>query len=99
MKRRKAKKQTWSNTPLRSGSPDVVQKAVWLVQSPQVIALDKALSEVQARSQALPGEEVPLAQAGGRILSRPIAAARDLPGTDISMMDGYALRSADAAQA
>jgi molybdopterin molybdotransferase len=61
-----------------------------------LISLAQALAEVEARSRALPGEEVPLAEAGGRILSREVAAARDLPGTDISMMDGYAVRSADA---
>ena len=64
-----------------------------------MISLTQALAEVEARSRALPGEEVPLSDAGGRILSREILAARDLPGTDISMMDGYALRSADATEA
>ncbi|HYZ88370.1 MAG TPA: molybdopterin molybdotransferase MoeA, partial [Myxococcales bacterium] len=63
-----------------------------------MISLAQALAEVEGRSRALPGEEVPLADAGGRILSREVAAARDLPGTDISMMDGYAVRSADASQ-
>jgi molybdopterin molybdotransferase len=64
-----------------------------------LIPLTQALAEVEARSRALPGEEVPLSEAGGRILSREIVAARDLPGADISMMDGYALRSADAPEA
>lgn len=64
-----------------------------------MIPLTQALAEIEARSRALPGEEVPLSEAGGRILSREIVAARDLPGTDISMMDGYALRSADATKA
>jgi molybdopterin molybdotransferase len=64
-----------------------------------LISLAQALAQVEARSRALPGEEVLLDEAGGRILAREIAAARDLPGTDISMMDGYALRSADAPDA
>src|SRR5207253_2487585 len=59
----------------------------------------QAQAEVEARSRALPGQDVPLAEAGGRVLARPVAAARDLPGTDISMMDGYALRASDAAGA
>lgn len=63
-----------------------------------MIPLTQALTEVEGRSRALPGEEVPLAEAGARILSREIAAARDLPASDISMMDGYALRSSDASQ-
>jgi molybdopterin molybdotransferase len=57
--------------------------------------LAQALQDVESRSRALPAEEVPLQQAGGRVLARAVSAARDLPGTDISMMDGYALRAAD----
>ena len=57
--------------------------------------LSKAQSEVEARSTPLPAEDVALAEAGGRVLARDVAAARDLPGTDISMMDGYAVRAAD----
>jgi len=64
-----------------------------------MIAFSQATAEVEARSRALPGEEVPLGEAGGRVLAREVAAARDLPGTDISMMDGYALRASDASSA
>jgi molybdopterin molybdotransferase len=64
-----------------------------------VIALQEAVAEVEARSRALRGEEVALGDAGGRVLSRQVAAARDLPATDISMMDGYAIRAADASGA
>src|SRR5229473_1273038 len=60
--------------------------------------LSQAQAEVEARSRALAAEDAPLAEAGGRVLARPVAAARDLPGTDISMMDGYALRAGDAAR-
>src|SRR2546430_12595923 len=58
--------------------------------------LSQAQAEVEARSRALPAEDAPLAEAGGRVLARPVSAARDLPGTDISMMDGYALRAGDS---
>jgi len=61
--------------------------------------LSQAQAEVEARSRALPSQDVPLAEAGGRVLARAVAAARDLPGTDISMMDGYALRARDAGDA
>jgi molybdopterin molybdotransferase len=61
--------------------------------------LSEAQAEVEARSRPLPLEEVPLADAGGRVLARDVTATRDLPATDISMMDGYALRAADAAGA
>jgi len=64
-----------------------------------VTPLSQAQAEVEARSRALPGQDVPLAEAGGRVLARHVAAARDLPGTDISMMDGYALRASDVAGA
>ena len=40
-------------------------------------------------------EPVAIAEAGGRVLAREVAATRDLPGFDNSSMDGYALRAAD----
>ncbi len=61
--------------------------------------LSQALQDVESRTHALPAEELPLQQAGGCVLARAVTAARDLPGTDISMMDGYALRAADGAGA
>ena len=64
-----------------------------------MIALPQAVAEVEGRSHALTAEEVPLAEAGGRILAREVVAARDLPGNDISMMDGYAMRASDAGNA
>jgi molybdopterin molybdotransferase len=64
-----------------------------------MIPLDEALSEVRARSIPLPQEEVPLEQAAGRVLARPVIALRDQPSSDVSMMDGYALRAGDAAGA
>ncbi|HEX4386897.1 MAG TPA: gephyrin-like molybdotransferase Glp [Myxococcales bacterium] len=60
-----------------------------------MIPLDEALAAVRARSLPLPQEEVPLVQAAGRVLSRPVLALRDQPATDVSMMDGYALRADD----
>jgi molybdopterin molybdotransferase len=61
--------------------------------------LSQAQAEVEARSRALPSEHVPIAEAGGRVLARAVTGTRDLPGTDISMMDGYALRARDAGAA
>lgn len=62
-----------------------------------MISLEEALAAVRARCSVLPAESVPLAEAAGRVLSEPVVARRDQPGTDISMMDGYALRAGDAA--
>jgi molybdopterin molybdotransferase len=61
--------------------------------------LSQAQAEVEGRSRALPSEDVRLAEAGGRVLARAVTGSRDLPGTDISMMDGYALRARDAGAA
>jgi molybdopterin molybdotransferase len=57
-----------------------------------MIALEQALAEVRSRCRALSSVEVPLLEAHGRVLARPVRAGRDQPAQDISMMDGYALR-------
>lgn len=50
-------------------------------------------------AQAFPGqmgeETVPLEQALGRVLSRPVTAGEYVPGFDRSTVDGYAVRAAD----
>ena len=61
-----------------------------------MIELAEALSLVRAACRALPAETVPLAEAAGRILAAGVVARRDQPVADISMMDGYALRAAEA---
>ena len=61
-----------------------------------MISLDEAFAAVRGRCAPLPAEEAPLLQANGRVLAGPVRAVRDQPGADISMMDGYAVRSADA---
>ena len=61
-----------------------------------ITPLDEALAEVRARARPLPAEEVPLTESYGRVLAVGIRARRDQPAADISMMDGYALRAADA---
>jgi molybdopterin molybdotransferase len=42
-------------------------------------------------------EQVPLANALGRVLAEPVVSRIDVPGWDNSAMDGYAVRSADLA--
>src|SRR5512142_2350184 len=44
-------------------------------------------------------ESVPLQQALGRVLAADVQANRDQPPYDVSAMDGFALRSADVANA
>ncbi len=43
----------------------------------------------------LPSEEVPLAQAAGRVLAEPVTARCDQPPFAASSMDGYAVKSAE----
>ena len=54
---------------------------------------------VAALLAPLPEEEVPLAAANGRVLSRDVVARVSLPGFDNSAMDGYAARSDDVGEA
>jgi molybdopterin molybdotransferase len=44
---------------------------------------------------ALPDESVPLAESCGRVLARAIKSPIDVPSFERSMMDGFAVRSAD----
>lgn len=48
---------------------------------------------------ALPAEDVPPAEALGRVVAEAVTARVDLPPWDNSAMDGYAVRAADTAQA
>lgn len=57
--------------------------------------LPDALEAVRARCRPLPGEDVPVREAQGRVLAEGVRARRDQPATDISMMDGYAVRASD----
>jgi molybdopterin molybdotransferase len=59
-----------------------------------VKAVSEALAEFQP-SHRTRVETVPLAQAGGRVPTAPIAAPEALPGFDRSSVDGYALRARD----
>ena len=55
-------------------------------------ALARILESIEPLSEA---EEVPLADAAGRLLARPAVSDVDLPPFEKSMMDGYALRSSE----
>jgi molybdopterin molybdotransferase len=64
-----------------------------------MITVDEALGIVLNRVAALGDESVALAEAHQRILGEDLFADMDLPPFDRARMDGYALRSADAAEA
>ena len=54
-----------------------------------------ALIAEQAASRRLGVETVPLAQAFGRVLAKPVLARVSQPPADVSAMDGYAVRFTD----
>ena len=56
-----------------------------------------ALASILQTATSLPGENAPLAEAAGRVLTEDIAAQTTQPPADVSAMDGYAVRAADLA--
>jgi molybdopterin molybdotransferase len=62
-----------------------------------LLPVEEARARILANAKPLPPENVPLAQALGRILAKPLSAKRDQPPFNASAMDGYALRSGDNA--
>jgi molybdopterin molybdotransferase len=62
-----------------------------------LLSVAEARKLVLADAKPLPVEQVPLAEACGRILASDLAAQRTQPPADVSAMDGYAVRAADIA--
>ncbi len=62
-----------------------------------LLSVAEALERVLAHAAPLPAEEVPLADAAGRVLAGDLTALRTQPPADVSAMDGYAVRAADVA--
>lgn len=62
-----------------------------------MISVAEALEKVLSLLGPLPCETVPLGDAAGRVLARPVVASRDQPPFASSAMDGYAL-AGDAAR-
>jgi molybdopterin molybdotransferase len=60
-----------------------------------LLTIDEALELVLGRVRQLEAEDVPIAQAAGRVLAEDARAAVDLPPFDSSAMDGFAVRAAD----
>ncbi len=63
------------------------------------LAPSDALRAILERVRPLEPERAPLAQACGRVLAEPVIARAPLPAFDSSAVDGYAVRSQDAAGA
>src|SRR5215470_3995440 len=62
-----------------------------------LLSVAEALERVLAQAEPLSSENIPLAQAHGRVLTADLAALRTQPPADVSAMDGYAVRAADVA--
>jgi molybdopterin molybdotransferase len=60
-----------------------------------MISFDEALALAGAAAKPLGKEAVPLDRAAGRVLASPVVARIDSPRSDVSAMDGYAVREAD----
>ncbi|MFT8242717.1 gephyrin-like molybdotransferase Glp [Roseomonas sp. BN140053] len=63
-----------------------------------MISVEEALGRVLGALAPVPAEVVALPQAWNRVLAAPVAARLTQPPADVSAMDGYALRAADATE-
>ena len=62
-----------------------------------MIPVAEAIAKVAAGCSLLPGEQVALPDALGRVLAEDVASRLTQPFADVSAMDGYAVRAADVA--
>lgn len=62
-----------------------------------MISFDEAAALVARAATPLGVETATLAEARGRVLAAPVVARRAAPPSDVSAMDGYAVRDADLA--
>lgn len=60
-----------------------------------LLPVEDAIAAILARVPEPVTEEVPIAEAGGRVLRFPVDADRDQPPFAASAMDGYAIRAGD----
>lgn len=65
---------------------------------PQIDPVADAVYRLAERLRPVGLESLPLSQLAGRVLAEPLLADRDNPALDVSAMDGYAIRAADAAE-
>jgi len=62
-----------------------------------MLSVAEARERILAGLTPLPAETIGLSQAQGRVLAGPVAARLTQPPADVSAMDGFAVRAADAA--
>lgn len=68
----------------------------WLLA---MYSVTEARERILSHFESTPQESIPLAECTGRVLAADVKAAHDLPPFDNSSMDGFAIRSADSANA
>jgi molybdopterin molybdotransferase len=61
-----------------------------------MISFDEAVAIVRSAARPRAAERVSLQDASAHVLAQPVIAAIDSPRTDVSAMDGYAVRDDDA---
>lgn len=66
-----------------------------IVARPEPTSPAEAVDGARARLSPLGAEDVPLANATGRVLAEQVRTDRDSPALDMSSMDGFAVRMAD----
>lgn len=62
-----------------------------------LLPVSEALRRLLEHAATLPGEQVAIAEAAGRVLATPLLARRTQPPFAASAMDGYAVRAVDLA--
>jgi len=63
-----------------------------------MISVEEALQRVADACAPLPAETVSLAEAAGRVLAEDVVSRLTQPPSNVSAMDGYAVRAADVAR-
>jgi molybdopterin molybdotransferase len=63
-----------------------------------MISFDEAIELIRSVTGPLGTESVPVGEAAGRVLAGPVIARIDSPRSDVSAMDGYAVRDEDLDQ-
>ncbi len=63
-----------------------------------MLSVEEARARILGALLATPAETVALPEAWGRVLARPVLSRLTQPPADVSAMDGYAVRAADAVE-
>lgn len=65
------------------------------MELPQISDIETAIDKLSSRLQIVESQTLSIADVAGRILAQNLLADRDSPASDVSAMDGYALRRKD----